>query len=333
MASILYFAVCLIALLLFVFEVDAFVQPSSALGGSSSLQQLQQMKPTKMIVDDSLNTLIQSSSNILSYSDEATDTNTLVLGTIGLFSVATAVIFGVLLAGLSKPSAGKIELSEEEEVIVGSISNVFDATEKDRQITERGTIGEVNRKKKAESAKTAYQKGKDPREVRDRTLNYAEIDLSFLIALLRNAKPQPGDVFFDLGSGTGKAVLTAAKLYDWSKCVGVEFLQPLTAMAKSFQGKAAKVPGYSPSVEFITNDFCNPEVDVSQADVLFAYSSKYDSNGLYLTELSAKLAECKPGARIITIDKRLKGPFKLVRELEDPNGDLQTLRGFVWERN
>jgi hypothetical protein len=37
--------------------------------------------------------------------------------------------------------------------------------------------------------------------------------ISFLAALLRIAQPQKGSVFYDLGSGVGKAVFGAALLY------------------------------------------------------------------------------------------------------------------------
>lgn len=49
----------------------------------------------------------------------------------------------------------------------------------------------------------------------DKTLYYAEVDLPFLATLLRAAQPQ-GGVFYDLGSGVGRAVMAAGKLY---KCV------------------------------------------------------------------------------------------------------------------
>lgn len=34
--------------------------------------------------------------------------------------------------------------------------------------------------------------------------------------------------------------------------------------------------------------------------------------GIYLSELSRKLTELKPNARVITVDKRLQGPFNLI---------------------
>mmetsp|Transcript_11511 Transcript_11511/g.22379 ORF Transcript_11511/g.22379 Transcript_11511/m.22379 type:complete len:326 (+) Transcript_11511:36-1013(+) len=298
-----------------------------------SARSFRQMKPAKMIGSENIDLAVQTSSTLLSYSDEAPELNTLIAGSIAGFTILTGAIFAFFASNVGSSTASSFVLTEEEQAVVVGINNVYDATEKERVLTEAGTVGETARKKKAAEARAAYQKGKDPREVRDRTLNYAEMDLPFLATLLRIANPKEGQVFMDLGSGAGKAVFAAAKLYPWSKCVGVEFLAPLTAMAKNFQGKAGRVPGYSPKIDLVTSDFTDEKLDVSEADVLFAYSSKYDANGIYLTELSQKLQECKSGAKIITIDRRLKGPFTLVRELDDPNGDLQRLRGYVFKRD
>ena len=45
--------------------------------------------------------------------------------------------------------------------------------------------------------------------------------------VLHHAHPQPGEVFVDLGSGLGKAVLAAFLLHDFKKLVGIELLTDL----------------------------------------------------------------------------------------------------------
>jgi hypothetical protein len=57
------------------------------------------------------------------------------------------------------------------------VDDLFDPTEEDKALTESGTVGYVKRRSAAEEAKTAYQKGKSDRDVRDKTLRYAEVDL------------------------------------------------------------------------------------------------------------------------------------------------------------
>ena len=58
-----------------------------------------------------------------------------------------------------------------------SVRGMFDPLEEDRILTEAGTVGLVRRKQIADAAKASYQKGRSDREVRDKTLYYAEVDL------------------------------------------------------------------------------------------------------------------------------------------------------------
>ena len=56
---------------------------------------------------------------------------------------------------------------------------------------------------------------------------YGEIEFLPFIALLSLVKPDHGTVFYDLGSGIGKAVLACAMVYPVHKSVGVELLPEL----------------------------------------------------------------------------------------------------------
>ena len=58
-------------------------------------------------------------------------------------------------------------------------------------------------------------------------IQYGEIDCDAFAAALEWCNPQPGETFVDLGSGTGKAVLTAAALYPLASAAGVEIMRPL----------------------------------------------------------------------------------------------------------
>lgn len=50
----------------------------------------------------------------------------------------------------------------------------------------------------------------------------------YLAKMLRLAQPNPGDVFVDMGSGTGKACVATGLLYpELAACRGVELLQGL----------------------------------------------------------------------------------------------------------
>lgn len=77
----------------------------------------------------------------------------------------------------------------------------------------------------------------------------------------------------------------------------------------------------------------SPRAFHQDVDIVFAYATKYSTErGIYLTELSRKLLDLKSGAKVITVDKRLQGPFNLITTVLDPNGDLQTSTGFLWQR-
>ena len=45
-----------------------------------------------------------------------------------------------------------------------------------------------------------------------------------------------GGVFYDLGSGTGKPVLAAMILHDFTECVGVEYLEGLFSVSQELLG-------------------------------------------------------------------------------------------------
>jgi hypothetical protein len=64
-------------------------------------------------------------------------------------------------------------------------------------------------------------------------LVYGEVDVRSFTEVLAMCRPAPGDVFFDLGSGAGRAVLGAALLYGdcFSACCGVELLPVLHGVA------------------------------------------------------------------------------------------------------
>jgi len=60
-----------------------------------------------------------------------------------------------------------------------------------------------------------------------KNLIYGEVEYKAFYALLRKINPKPGLTFYDLGSGTGKAVFVARLTQDFAKCVGIEILTGL----------------------------------------------------------------------------------------------------------
>jgi len=126
---------------------------------------------------------------------------------------------------------------------------------------------------------------------------YGEVTYRGFLRILALVKPNKNEVFYDLGSGTGKAVLLAAMLTDFSKVVGVELLKDLYDTSLQIANDYKKFIGQdniSP-VNFIHGDF--KETDFSDADVIFMNATcwKYDFDLLFLR----KLEQLKKGTRII----------------------------------
>ena len=54
-----------------------------------------------------------------------------------------------------------------------------------------------------------------------------------LVPLIDVAKPKPGEIFYDLGCGAGRPVITTALAFPYLKvCKGIEFLEGLTSLAQ-----------------------------------------------------------------------------------------------------
>lgn len=148
--------------------------------------------------------------------------------------------------------------------------------------------------------------------ITDEAFTYGEIDFLSFILLLEEAKPKPGEVFYDLGSGAGKAVFAAALCYDFSKCCGIEYLNSLHALAQKIHSKYQSLyPKLSEQlpIQFIQNDFTL--VDLSDANIIFINATCYREKTW--ERILLKLLTVPPGTRILITSKRLdRQEFKLL---------------------
>ncbi len=106
-------------------------------------------------------------------------------------------------------------------------------------------------------------------------------------AMLRIAKVTAKDVVFDLGSGDGRTVITAAKL--GARATGIEYNPDMVELSKQNAAKA----GVANRATFMKADLF--ETDFSQADVItmFLLSS-------INLKLRPKILDLKPGTRIVS---------------------------------
>lgn len=143
-------------------------------------------------------------------------------------------------------------------------------------------------------------------------LAYSEIEYMSLGLTLEKIKKYfggletSGGVFYDLGSGLGKAVCAAAILHGFDKCVGVEVLEGLHEaaldVADKFERKVKPtLGGHPPEVQFILGDIL--EMDWADATVIFANASCYSAALMAtIVQRSSPLPE---GTFFITVSKKL----------------------------
>jgi len=123
------------------------------------------------------------------------------------------------------------------------------------------------------------------------------------------AQLKPGEVFFDLGAGDGRAVIMAAKEFG-ARAVGVELREDLAKRALS----SVYEEGLQDRVTIVNGDMFN--VDLSSADVVFLYLTTSANE-----KIKPKLeAELRPGTRVVSHDYEIVGwkPLKIENFCENP---------------
>lgn len=156
------------------------------------------------------------------------------------------------------------------------------------------------------SGKVAIDRETDP------ALTYGECTPEAVEQVLSLTGAGAGDVFCDLGSGTGKMVVYAAFLAPLKKSIGVELLPEL-------HGAAAMVgQRYSTEIQpqltdarkdtelsFVLGDIF--ETDLSDCTIVVSHCCTCFDDAL-MQRLSDKLETCKSGTRIVTVTRPLSSP-------------------------
>ncbi len=138
---------------------------------------------------------------------------------------------------------------------------------------------------------------------------YVPSPQSVVSDMLRYADVGPNDFLIDLGSGDGRIVLTAAKVFG-ARGFGVEIKDELVRKSN----EAAQKEGLADRVKFLKQDLF--KTDMSQATVITMYLLP-DTVNLLKDKF---LNELRPGTRIVSHDYPLTGwiPEKYVQmDLED----------------
>jgi hypothetical protein len=120
-------------------------------------------------------------------------------------------------------------------------------------------------------------------------------------------------VFYDLGSGMGKAALAAAVCFSFKRCVGYERLEGLHTLAAAVKknydrlapdvipnmqkmGEEIADPVDLPELEFFNGNFLTK--DYADADVVFCHCTAFDDDGV--SDLMMCLSTMSAGAFVVT---------------------------------
>ena len=136
---------------------------------------------------------------------------------------------------------------------------------------------------------------------------YGEVNfrsISYILLYLNYKYGIKEGYFFDLGSGTGRAVIGAALTYPFSKYIGIELLE--TLYKASIEIKQLFEKDYNnnkkPDIEFINGDFLKQ--DLSKASVIFINSTTFSDK--LLGDLADKFNnECDQGCLVVNTTMEL----------------------------
>lgn len=141
--------------------------------------------------------------------------------------------------------------------------------------------------------------------IRDKEFIYGEIDFLSFYTILERASPSTQDIFYDLGSGAGKSVLSAMLFFNVNKAIGIELLPPLYKQSNTQREKAMQrfqqqdvEKEYLPQIEriqFINDSFLH--YDFQDADIIYVAATCLTDTTW--NALIIKMAGLKPGSRII----------------------------------
>eukprot|EP00928_Gymnodinium_smaydae_P032439 TRINITY_DN23493_c0_g1_i1.p1 TRINITY_DN23493_c0_g1~~TRINITY_DN23493_c0_g1_i1.p1 ORF type:complete len:891 (+),score=82.89 TRINITY_DN23493_c0_g1_i1:155-2674(+) len=138
----------------------------------------------------------------------------------------------------------------------------------------------------------------------DRELTYGEVEfLPFLGVMTKVVQPQSGEVFLDLGSGTGRALLVASLGFPFLKrCIGYEVLELLhkTAEAAVDQVARSMPPDSTAPVDLRLKSFIGEPWEEEGVDILWVASLCFRRETT--AEIKERARRLRPGARIITMD-------------------------------
>jgi hypothetical protein len=154
----------------------------------------------------------------------------------------------------------------------------------------------------------------------NREFIYGEIDLLAFLHIIEKAEPKNGDIFYDLGSGSGKAVFAAALYFDFKMCSGIELMnvlydKSLTRLSEAkdlSKNRVLPQETYSQKlskIRFLKNDFLAH--DFSDANIIYVAATCLSDDTF--RDLMNKICRTEIGTRVIVATRKIShDAFELV---------------------
>jgi len=141
--------------------------------------------------------------------------------------------------------------------------------------------------------------------IADTSYVYGEFSPESIVELMQEFKRDEHHVFYDLGSGVGKIVFTAALFFTFDKIVGIEYLDLLheaaTQVLNRTKSVSSDVNRALNRVEFVNADLL--KYDFSEADIVLVNAVCFPTS--LMEKLVRKLDDLKPGSLVITLAQAL----------------------------
>lgn len=160
---------------------------------------------------------------------------------------------------------------------------------------------------------------------------YGEIDFLSFIALLSLVKPNKKTVFYDLGSGTGKAVLACAMVFDVLESNGIELFGALHNQACNQQEALCSLLAYTEianNIHFIHDDFL--QANLNNATLVFINATGFI--GETWIAISRRLAAASSCTTVISTSKALKSDAFTVTKITHVQMSWGVVKAYIHQR-